>query len=692
MTGSRHKIGRQHLERRAIVYLRQSTPRQVRENFRSTELQYGLAEEAARLGWQPEQILTVDGDLGISSTRDSEARDSYKELVGRVCLGEVGAIFGLEVSRLARSNAETQRLLEYCGLTDTLVIDGDGIYDLRDVNDQIVLGVKGQLAQLELHVMSSRLHGAKRHAAERGELHFPLPVGLVYDDEGNTIIDPDQEVQAAIADLLKAFGQTGSAYGVVGVFRNRRFPRRAYGGAWAGELHWGRLTHARVLGVLSNPSYAGAYVYGRYRSRRVVRPDGAIVTRTVELPRSEWAVVIGDHHEGYISWEQFLANEQRLAANNNRNGQRPPREGGALCQGIVRCGACGGSMTTLHRREGSYYECGHSRADHVNTPGCRSVKTSVVDELIARRLLDALAPEEIALALAAADEHADRRARSDRVYELRVERAGYEAIRAERAFHACEPDNRLVARSLENRWEQKLRELKDAEAELAEHVVPSTQPSREQIEALAKDLPALWAAPSTAHRDRKRLLRALIADVTLTSQPEGRELQVGIRWRSGAAEEHVIERPLKPADAQRTPSPAVELIKRLSCEHHTNHADRRAAQRHRVSHPQGWPVRSQACAMDPLASQDCLPGHVGAGRRAHRRPDRRALSHINRHHLRLDRNRQAHRPPRPRQPALHPIPAGGRATMPPAGHKLLSPTRRNQNQGCRRCSMKPPSP
>ena len=567
MLSSQHKIGPQHLERQAIVYLRQSTPRQVRENFRSTELQYGLAEEAVKLGWQPEQILTIDGDLGISSTRDSEARDSYKELVGRVCLGEVGAIFGLEVSRLARSNAETQRLLEYCGLTDTLVIDGDGIYDLRDVNDQIVLGVKGQLAQMELHVMSSRLHGAKRHAAERGELHFPLAVGLLYDDEGNTILDPDQEVQAAIADLFKAFLQTGSAYGVVGVFKNRRFPRRAYGGAWAGELRWGRLTHARVLGVLSNPSYAGAYVYGRYRSRRVVRPDGAIVTRTVELPRSEWAIVIQDHHEGYISWEQFLANEQRLAANNNRKGQRPPREGGALCQGILRCGACGGSMTTLHRREGSYYECGQSRADHVNTPGCRSVKASVVDELISRRLLEALAPEEIALALAAADEHADRRARSDRVYELRVERARYEAIRAERAFYACEPDNRLVARSLENRWEQKLRELKDAEAELAEHVVPSAEPSREQIEALANDLPALWAAPSTAHRDRKRLLRALIADVTLTSQPEGRELQVGIRWRSGASEQHTIQRPPKPADAQRTPSPAVDLTRRLATDH-----------------------------------------------------------------------------------------------------------------------------
>ena len=392
------KIASSHRKRLALIYLRQSSPRQVRENFRSTERQYSLAEEAARLGWEAERILTVDGDLGLSG-RDTQARGGYKELVGRVCLGEVGAIFGLEVSRLARSSAETQRLLEYCGLTDTLVIDTDGIYDLRDFNDQLVLGVKGQLAQAELHIMAVRLQGAKRHAAERGELRFPLPVGIVYDDEGQTIIDPDEEVQAAIADLFKAFAQAGSAYGVVGVFKDTRFPRRAYGGAWAGELRWGRLTHSRVIGVLSNPSYSGAYVFGRYRSQRTVRPDGTITTRTVELPRSEWAIVIADHHPGYISWEQFLANEQRLAANNNRNGQRPPREGSALCQGILRCGACGGSMTTLHRREGSYYECGHSRADHISTPGCRSVKATVVDELVARRLLKALAPEEIALAL-----------------------------------------------------------------------------------------------------------------------------------------------------------------------------------------------------------------------------------------------------------------------------------------------------
>ena len=566
MLGSVQKIAPQHLERLAVIYLRQSSPRQVRENFRSTERQYSLADEAARLGWAPERILTVDGDLGLSG-RDTQARAGYKELVGRVCLGEVGAIFGLEVSRLARSSAETQRLLEYCGLTDTLVIDTDGIYDLRDFNDQLVLGVKGQLAQAELHVMAVRLQGAKRHAAERGELHFPLPVGLVYDPDGQTIIDPDQEVQAAITDVFKAFAQTGSAYGVVGVFKNRRFPRRAYGGAWAGELRWGRLTHARAVGVLSNPSYAGAYVFGRYRSQRTVRPDGTIITRTVELPRSQWPIVIADHHESYISWEQFLANKQRLAANNNRNGQRPPREGSALCQGIVRCGACGRSMSTLHRSEGSYYECGHSRADHVNTPACRSVKATVVDKLIAHRLLQALAPQEITLALAAASEHADRRARSDRVFELRVERARYEAVRAERAFHACEPDNRLVARTLEDRWEQKLRELKDAEAELAEHVVPSSEPSRGQLEALARDLPKLWAADSTAQRDRKRLLRTLISDVTLTSQPEGRELQVGIRWRSGACEQHTIQRPKTRQEVIRTPVEAIELTRRLAATH-----------------------------------------------------------------------------------------------------------------------------
>jgi excisionase family DNA binding protein len=305
-------------------------------------------------------------------------------------------------------------------------------------------------------------------------------------------------------------------------------------------------------------------VFGRYRSRRALRPDGTIATKTVGLPRSEWPVLIQDHHPAYISWEAYLANEQRLARNHTRQGQRPPREGSAICQGIVRCGSCGHSMGVQYRAKGAHYDCAMSRANHIQTPACRSVKATVIDELVAQRLLEALAPHEITLALAAADEVEARRARSNRALELRVERAQYEAARAERAFHQCDPDNRLVARSLETRWEHKLGELKDAEAELAEHTTPTPEPSREQIEALARDLPKLWAANSTSEKDRKRLLRALIADVTITSQPEGRELRVGIRWRSGATEQHTIGRPPSVNDTTRTPPETVELIKHLS--------------------------------------------------------------------------------------------------------------------------------
>ena len=279
MLSGSQKVERAHLERLAIVYLRQSSPRQVRENFRSTERQYGLAEKAAQLGWEPARVLTVDGDLGISG-RGTHAREAYKELVGRVCLGEVGAIFGLEVARLARNNAELLRLLEFCAVTDTLVVDTDGIYDLKDFNDRTILGLKAQWSEAELHIMASRLQGAKRHAAERGELRLPLPIGYLYDDEGEVIIDPDEEVQAAVSDLFKAFAQTGSAYGVVGAFKDRRFPKRATV-PWDGRVRWERLRYSRVRQVLTNPCYAGAYAFGRHRSRRAVTPDGTIVTKKV---------------------------------------------------------------------------------------------------------------------------------------------------------------------------------------------------------------------------------------------------------------------------------------------------------------------------------------------------------------------------------------------------------------------------
>ncbi len=561
------KITSSHLDRVAIIYVRQSTLAQVRDNTESTARQYGLADQAVRLGWPRARVEVVDADLGLSG-RSAEHRQGFRELVGRVCEGGVGAIFGLEISRLARSSADLSRLLELARLTDTLVIDADGVYDLSDFNDRLLLGLKGTMSEAELHVLAGRLQGAKRAAAERGQLRFPLPVGYVYDDEGATVIDPDQEVSAAVADVFVCFRAAGSAYGVVAAFKGRRFPLRAYGGIWAGQLRWGRLTHSRVLGILANPAYAGCYVFGRYRSRRRVNPDGTVRTTTVELPRAQWPVVIYDHHPGFISWDDFLANQARLAANITNQGARPPREGIALCQGIICCGGCGRPMSTRYHPGGrAAYECAASRADQMATPGCRSVAAATLDDAVAERLLLALNPEEVALALAAATEVADRHARSNRAAELAAERARYQADRAERAFVACEPENRLVARSLEARWEAKLVALAEAEqAQAATQAQLAPLPERAELQTLTRDLPALWHAPTTQAKDRKRMLRTLIADVTVLPEPNRAKLRIGIRWHSGATEELLTSRRPSAMETRRTPDGAVELLRRLGPE------------------------------------------------------------------------------------------------------------------------------
>ncbi len=549
-----NKVGRQHLERTALIYIRQSTMAQVREHTESTARQYALAEEAARLGWPASAIEVIDADLGVSG-RSVEGRDGFKGLVARVCLGEIGAIFGLEVSRLARSSADLSRLLEYARLTDTLVIDSDGVYDLAEFNDRLLLGLKGTMSEAELHLLAGRLQGAKRAAAERGELRTPLPIGYVYDDEGQVIKDPDEEVAAATADVFATFTATGSAYQVVSCFTDRRFPRRAYGGAWAGRLQFGRLTHSRVLGILANPVYAGAYVFGRFRSRRTVSPDGTVRTVTSELPRAEWAVLIPEHHEGYIDWDTFLANEAKLAGNRTNAGARPPREGVALCQGIVFCGSCGRAMSTRYAGGQPYYECARARADHVATPDCRSVRAATVDEAVAAALLDAVSADQLALALAAADEVTARRARSLRAAELSVERGRYAAERAERAHAACEPENRLVARSLEARWEARLIELAEAQAALAAAgAAQPPLPPADELAAAVADLPALWSAPTTNDRDRKRVLRTLLGDITLRPGPTAQQLRVGLRWNSGATEELIVAR-LRPVTEWRRAAP-----------------------------------------------------------------------------------------------------------------------------------------
>src|SRR6266536_232452 len=484
--------------------------------------------------------------------------------MSRVCLGEIGAVLGLEISRLGRSNADLARLAEMARLTGTLLIDSDGVYDLEDFNDWLVLGLKSTMSQAELHIMAGRLQAAKRAAAERGELRAPLPVALVHDADGATVTDPDAEVRAAVADIFACFLAAGSAYGVVAAFAGRKFPQRAYGGAWAGQLRWAPLTHHRVLQVLKNPAYAGAYVYGRCVTRKKIDADGNVRTVTADLPRAQWPVLIKDHHPGYITWEEYLAIEARLAANHTGGGGRPVREGTALCQGIIICGGCGGPVAAnYHGDDRASYEC-HSHRDGKKTPGCRSITAHAVDDAVAGVLLEALTPEQVALALAAAGEVAGQCQRTSRAAELAVERARYEADRAERAFSAVEPENRLVARTLEARWEAKLAAVAEAEQalETARDALPPL-PSRAELEKIAADLPALWHAPATSARDRKRLLRTLIADVTLLPEPDPGMVRIGIRWHTGATDELRVGRPVHRGTARRSPSPAVEMVRQL---------------------------------------------------------------------------------------------------------------------------------
>ena len=671
------KVTSSHLQRTAICYIRQSSLMQVREHTESTARQYGLAALAARLGWPAAGIEVIDCDLGLSG-RSATYREGFKELVARVCMGEVGAVFGLEVSRLARSNADLARLLELARLTGTLVIDSDGVYELSDINDRLLLGLKSQMSEAELHWLTSRLNESKRAAARRGELRVPLPVGFVHDDDGAVVIDPDQEVAAAVTDVFAAFTATGSAYGVAGAFAGRRFPRRAYGGAWAGQVRWGRLTHARAAGILRNPAYAGAYVYGRRRTRQVVHPDGSVHSALTELPRDQWEVLIPGHHEGYITFDAYLANEAKLAANRTNAGARPPREGTALCQGIVFCGACGRSMQVRYQDRYPRYECSHSRADHVAAPLCGSVRADTVDQAVTAALLAAVEPGQLALALAAAGEVTARRHRSVRAAELAVERARYDADRAERAFLACEPENRLVARSLEARWETRLADLAGAQAALATQLSAQPElPGPEQLAATVADLPALWSAPTTSDKDRKRLLRTLLGDVTLTpsasdpAQPGGRAALEIRRQPAGPGhppqERHPAARhrpgrdrarlPHRPRPGQQRPGRRAER--------------RRAPHRHRAALRRGR--RRQPAELPPHP----LP-RPARRRRAHPPPGRRADRGVHRHHPLLDQLRLPARPPRPGRALGHPLPARSRGRLPRPCHRLRPPAPRHR--------------
>lgn len=571
------KIADRHLSRQACIYVRQSTLAQVRSNQESTDRQYNLLNKAQSLGWKTELIRVLDRDLGQSGAAATKRAD-FKALVGDVAMGQIGAIFALEASRLARSNQDWHRLLELCAITGTLVIDEDGCYDPAEFNDSLVLGMKGTFAQAELHIIRARLHGGKLNKASRGELRFPLPVGFVFEGD-KIVLDPDREVQGAVRMVFDLFECQGTAYGAVRRFQELglRFPRRAYGGAWDGKLLWGRLTHSRVLGILANPSYAGAYVFGRYQSCKQVGPSGDITTRSRPVPQEAWRVVIRDHHEGYIDWNRFTSNRHRLGANrtNDESLSGPAREGLCLLQGILLCGDCGRRLTVRYRGNGGIYpvyQCLWKHREGMAPCACLTVSSIPLDKAVTDRLISAITPATIEIALAALTNLEERDREIGAQWRMRIERARYDVDLAERRYEAVDPDNRLIAATLEKRWNEATQRLRYLEAELAaferQVMRAVTAEQKRQILQLGGDFPRLWAASTTAPRDRKRIVRLLVRDITVTKGPEARVVRLHIRWQGGATETLLVQLPQKRADATRYPSPFVERIRELAVNHH----------------------------------------------------------------------------------------------------------------------------
>ncbi len=570
------KITEHHRSKPAYIYVRQSTNAQVFHHQESTERQYALREMALELGWSESTIRTLDRDLGLTGT-EMTRREDFKTLVADVSMGQVGAVFALEVSRLARSNLDWHRLLELCALTATLVIDEDGCYDPSDFNDGLLLGLKGTLAQAELHFLRARLQGGKLNKAKKGELRFPLPVGYCHDEQGRIVPDADEEVRGAVELVFRLFRETGSAYAVVHRFTERglRFPKRAYGGAWDGRIIWGRLSHSRVLGVLKNPSYAGMYVFGRYQYRREISPDGEIRKRMQAVAMPDWRVSMKQHHEGYITLEEFVNNQERLQKNRTNSEETvlsgPAREGLALLQGLLVCGNCGHALTVRYRGNGGIcptYQCNLLRREGLATKSCMVFRCDLLDGVVADEVLKALQPAELELALAAMHELESRDQAIMRQWQMRLERAEYEVALAERRYQEADPANRLVTSTLERRWNDALVHLNELEKQAAEfqhqEARVATPEQKQKVLALARNLPRLWHAPSTQSKDRKRMLRLLIKDITVEKPANQKQLLVHIRWQGGASTDVSVQLPPNIADRVRYPAAIVDRIRALA--------------------------------------------------------------------------------------------------------------------------------
>jgi DNA invertase Pin-like site-specific DNA recombinase len=563
-----HKVTASHLKRDAFLYIRQSTLRQVIENTESTQRQYGLQQQAVRLGWPIERVHVIDCDQGQSGASAAD-REGFQRLVTEVSLGHVGIVLGLEVSRLARNSTDWHRLLEICALTDTLILDEDGLYDPRHFNDRLLLGMKGTLSEAELHVLRARLQGGILNKARRGELRKTLPTGLEYDDQGKVILDPDRQIQRTLFTFFRTFERLGSALETVKFFRKKKllFPRRQRPGM---RLIWAPLTHSLALDVLRNPRYAGCYVHGQARTRRT--PDGKLKVK--QLPIEEWEVVLPGTHAGYITWEQYQTNRRTLRKNSKALGaerHHPPREGPALLQGLVVCGVCGQRMgVRYHARKGTLkpdYLCQRDSIQH-GKPLCQNIPGSSIDHAIGELLLQMVQPLTLEVSLAVQQELQSRIDEADQLRKQQVERARYEADRARTRFMKVDPNNRLVADTLEAEWNEKLRALQEAQEQYEHQRQADRQllddKSQALIRSLATNFPKLWNDPQTSPRDRKRMVQLLIEDVTLIRREQ---ITLHIRFKGGATRTETLPPPQLSYKTWQTDPQTVARIDDLMNDH-----------------------------------------------------------------------------------------------------------------------------
>jgi DNA invertase Pin-like site-specific DNA recombinase len=566
------KVTASHRDRDACVYVRQSTPTQVVAHAESLARQYELRERAVALGWPPHQVVVIDADLGRSGA-ESSGRTGFKELVADVGLGRVGIVLGLEVSRLARNNADWYQLLDLCAVTDTLIADADGVYHPADFNDRLVLGLKGTMSEAELHLIRSRLTAGLKHKAAKGELRQGLPVGLDYDADGRVVFAADEAVRTAIGHVFTRFAELGSARQVLTTLGEDGvlLPRRRGGHP---RVTWAAATYPAVHDLLTNPAYAGAFVFGRTRTEKRVDSGGRLVVRTRMLPIDQWEVLIPEHHPGYVSWETWQANQDRLRRNwrpPRGHGGGAPREGRALLQGLLRCGRCGRIMQVGYSGPGGNsprYLCGRAKQLYGTEHGCQSIGGGRLEKTVLQQLFAVLAPAALsATAAALAQAEVAYRDRLS-VFETNLERARYEADRARRQYDLVEPENRLVARTLEAALETKLAAVRAAENDLAaqraRRPITLTPEETAWLTAAGADVRAVFEAPTTTTVERKQLIRAVISEIVLTVDAEQRIAHLRIIWQGGADTQTSMTMTKPGGHPRVTDEDTLALVKRLA--------------------------------------------------------------------------------------------------------------------------------